>query len=50
MAKNNSKSAQLLLVLLVLLVFVSGILAGETPSTCAGTEQTECPSIPGQGD
>ncbi|CAO2148828.1 unnamed protein product, partial [Urochloa humidicola] len=48
MAKNFSTSAHLLLVLLVLLAFVSGILAQETPSRCSGARQESCPKIPGQ--
>ncbi|CAO2147336.1 unnamed protein product [Urochloa humidicola] len=36
MAKNFSSSAQLLLVLLVTMAFVSGILARGTPSRCSG--------------
>ncbi|TKW00651.1 hypothetical protein SEVIR_8G125600v4 [Setaria viridis] len=50
MAKNSSTSVQLLLVLLVLLVVVSGILAQGGPSTCNSPEQHECPPIPGQGN
>nr|TKW00649.1 hypothetical protein SEVIR_8G125500v2 [Setaria viridis] len=51
MAKNSSStSVQLLLVLLVLLVFVSSLLAQGGPSTCAGTKQESCPSIHGQGN
>ncbi|CAO2144106.1 unnamed protein product, partial [Urochloa humidicola] len=50
MAKNFSSSAQLLLVLLVTMAFVSGILARGTPSRCSGARQESCPSIPGQGN
>ncbi|KAG2588777.1 hypothetical protein PVAP13_5NG356600 [Panicum virgatum] len=49
MAKNSSTSAQLLLIVLMLLVFVGGILARGGPSTCSPQEQSDCPSIPGKG-
>ncbi|KAJ1270235.1 hypothetical protein BS78_06G038600 [Paspalum vaginatum] len=50
MAKKLSTSVQLLLVLLVLLVSVSGILGRGEPSTCANSAaQVSCPSIPGRG-
>ncbi|CAL4993404.1 unnamed protein product [Urochloa decumbens] len=50
MARNLSTSAQLLVALVVLLVFVNGILAG-TPSTCANSpKQQSCPPIPGQNN
>ncbi|CAM0150136.1 unnamed protein product [Urochloa decumbens] len=51
MAKNFSTSAYLLLLLLVLLVFVSGMVAQGTPSRCSDpTRQESCPPIIGRGN